>query len=231
MVVFNQSNDKRLIRLFDGLGLYQVGRNDLAEYSKFVFQIYNRHYLKKYQWVSKKEELLAMQQSDQEQFGDSIYFAFQNFKKDYIGTIKATKRQPNLQFPIEYEFNINVDTLCQERNLEVNEVWHLGRLAIDSEALKHQETALTSRLILRLLLHYSLSVINQKPNSLMIAESDVLIYDLFHELGINMQKVGAVKDCLGSPTYPVMVTGADIQYWLEQNPVDQILDEVLVECI
>ena len=45
------------------------------------------------------------------------------------------------------------------------------------------------------------------------------IYEIFHSLGINMQIVGEIRHCLGSPTYPVIVTGEDIHNWLLENPI------------
>lgn len=224
MTLFNPHQTKdQLIRRFDGLNLYQIGSQQLSNFSQFVFDIYNRHYLKKYQWSSTTQELSKMQDSDRQQFNHSIYFGFKDLQQIFLGTIKATKKQENIDFPIEYEFNIDLDTVCQEKALVVDDIWHLGRLAIDSETLRNKNLPIQSRQMLHLLLHYSLTYINEKPNNLMIAESDVLIYEIFHELGLNMQIVGAVQDCLGSPTYPVIITGEDISTWLHNNSIDHII--------
>lgn len=210
------------ISVHDPIALYQIGRSNLPKFSQFVFEMYSYHYFKKYQWYPTIHDLYKMQQSDQEQFDHSVYFGYKNAQQQILGTIKATRRKKNIKFPIEYEFNVNIDDVIKEKNLQVEEIWHLGRLAIDSNTLRSQESPINSREMLRLLLVRSLSVINHQPHNLMIAESDVLIYEIFHSMGINMQIVGDLRHCLGSPTYPVIVTGEDINQWLQQNPVSEI---------
>lgn len=210
------------ISVHDPIALYQIGRSNLPKFSQFVFEMYSYHYFKKYQWYPTIHDLYKMQQSDQEQFDHSVYFGYKNAQQQILGTIKATRRKKNIKFPIEYEFNVNIDDVIKEKNLQVEEVWHLGRLAIDSNTLRSQESPINSREMLRLLLVKSLGVINHQPHNLMIAESDVLIYEIFHSMGINMQIVGDLRHCLGSPTYPVIVTGEDIDQWLQQNPASEI---------
>jgi hypothetical protein len=210
------------ISVHDPIALYQIGRSNLPKFSQFVFEMYSYHYFKKYQWYPTIHDLYKMQQSDQEQFDHSVYFGYKNAQQQILGTIKATRRKKNIKFPIEYEFNVNIDDVIKEKNLQVEEVWHLGRLAIDSNTLRSQESPINSREMLRLLLVKSLGVINHQPNNLMIAESDVLIYEIFHSMGINMQIVGDLRHCLGSPTYPVIVTGEDINQWLQQNPASEL---------
>lgn len=215
----NQPSQDACISMHDSVALYQIGRNNLSKFSQFVFEMYSYHYFKKYQWYPTIHDLYKMQQSDYEQFDQSVYFGYKNSKQQILGTIKATRGDENISFPIEYEFNVDINQVIKEKNLKVNEVWHLGRLAIDSNTLRAQKLPIASKQMLRLLLINSLSVINHQPNNLMIAESDVLIYEIFHNLGINMQIVGELRHCLGSPTYPVIVTGEDIDNWLKKNPI------------
>lgn len=215
----NQPSQDVCISMHDSVALYQIGRNNLSKFSQFVFEMYSYHYFKKYQWYPTIHDLYKMQQSDNEQFDQSVYFGYKNSEQQILGTIKATRGDENISFPIEYEFNVDINQVIEEKKLKVNEVWHLGRLAIDSNTLRAQKLPIASRQMLRLLLINSLSVINHQPNNLMIAESDVLIYEIFHNLGINMQVVGELRHCLGSPTYPVIVTGEDIDSWLKKNPI------------
>lgn len=217
MILLDMPQDDFLIRKFGAISLYQIGRKNLSELSQFVFKMYSHHYFKKYQWLPDDRELEHMIHGDINQFEDSVYFGFRNSKQELLGTIKATKRTNNIVFPIEYEFNISIEQIIEKESLEVNEIWHLGRLAIDSNALRLQSSSFTSRQMLRILLIHSLGVINYNPNSLMIAESDVLIYQIFQDLGINMQIVGELRDCLGSPTYPVILTSDNMKKWLEKN--------------
>ncbi|WP_062053427.1 hypothetical protein [Aquimarina longa] len=229
MGIINQPKDDCLIENFDTINLYQVGKTNLSEFSEFVFEMYSYHYLKKYDWLPNTKELEEMKQSDYNHFDDSVYFGFRSSKQKFLGTIKATKRSNKKTFPIEYEFNIDIERIISQKNLKVDEVWHLGRLAIDSIVLRAQNSTLTSMQMVRLLLIHSLRVINHKPNSLMIAESDVLIHQIFQDLGIHMEIVGKVKECLGSPTYPVIFTGENIDKWLKNNPIEQsVLKNVLM---
>jgi hypothetical protein len=54
---------------------------------------------------------------------------------------------------------------CKKRALEVEKIWHLGRLVIDSDKLREQNLALQSRQMLHLLLSYSLALINKNPTA------------------------------------------------------------------
>lgn len=212
----------RCITEYGSMALYQIGKNKLPKFSQFVFEMYAYHYFKKYQWYPTVHDLYRMQHSDEEQFGQSVYFAYKSSDQQILGTIKATRKVEDISFPIEYEFNVDLQQVIEEKKLMVNEIWHLGRLAIDANTIRTQKLPITSRQMLRYLLMHSLSVINQHPDNLMIAESDVLIYEIFHDLGINMQIVGELRHCLGSPTYPVIVTGEDITQWIKQNPIQEI---------
>lgn len=215
----NKPQQDILISAHDSVSLYQIGQNNLANFSQFVFDMYSYHYFKKYQWYPTIHDLYKMQQSDQEQFNNSVYFGYKDNQNQILGTIKTTRKDNNIKFPIEYEFEVDLDQIIKEKKLKVDEIWHLGRLAIDSNTMRSQKLPITSRQMFKYLLIHSLGVINQHPNSLMIAESDVLIYEIFHSLGINMQIVGEIRHCLGSPTYPVIVTGEDIHNWLLENPI------------
>ena len=230
MLLMNRHQKDQFVRQFGSLSLYQVGRENLPEFSKFVFDIYKKHYWKKYQWMPSAKELLEMQQSDASQFKNSVYFGFKNANQELLGTIKATQKVGNLRFPIEYEFGIDLKTICEKRGEPVHEIWHLGRLAIHSESLLRQGASLSSKQLFRLLLHYSLTCTNKSIHNLVIAESDVLIYQLFKDIGISMEIVGDVKNCLGSPTYPVIMTGKVIRNWLEANPVEKLIHQEAYAC-
>ncbi len=199
------------------LSLYRVGEENLIEFSDFVFRLYAYHYFKKYAWYPNPEDIREMREDDKKYFKDSVYFAFKNSEGQLLGTIKATQKNNHIVFPIEHEFQIDIDTLIKERELRVENIWHLGRLAIDSAAIRKKELPITAREMMRYLLLEIFEVINGTDHPLIVAESDVLIYQMFRELGIHMQIIGDVKDCLGSPTYPVIIEGKDVKDWLDNN--------------
>ncbi|MEO1051139.1 MAG: hypothetical protein AAFX87_10960 [Bacteroidota bacterium] len=211
------TREDQLIHSQELISLHRIGKNSLHDFSRFVFDMYSYHYQKKYEWQPLQEDFEEAYHEDISQFDDSVYFAFKDMDGKILGTIKTTLRQNDLTFPIEKDFNINIEDFVNRSNWQVDQVWHLGRLAIDSYTLRGMQLSMTSKEMFRQLLIHSLSVINHQPGNLMIAESDVLIYRLFHELGVNMQIIGDVKDYMGSPTYPVVVTSEDLESWLTQN--------------
>lgn len=208
--------DDKLIAVYKNIYLYKVGYNSLDVFSDFVFQKYAYHYKKKYNWqpeISVKEEMLK---SDLDQFKDSSYFAFKGIDDNFLGTIKVSKRGEQ-QFSIEKDFDLNIDEFIKEQDFKIDNIWHLGRLAIASDKLRLNYPEITSKQIIKELLLVSLSYIAKNPNDLMLAESDVLIHKIFGELGVHMEIIGKQKNFLGSPTYPVMLRASSIRKWLSSN--------------
>lgn len=201
------------------MSLYRIGLGRLSEFTKFVFDMYSRHYSKHYQWVATEHDLQLMRESDFQHFPNSVYLAFHCEQHQILGTIKATRKNTEFKFPFDSEFKVDIDQMIRERNLVPQEIWHLGRLAIDSNRLRKEGIPISSREMIRLLLSESFAVIAQDPSNLMIAESDILVYEMLIDMGINMQIVGDLRYCLGSPTYPVVVTGEDLQSWLQSQSI------------
>lgn len=217
---FEKLFKSKLVSSYKQLNLFQIGEEDLTNFSDFVFKMYSYHYYKKYSWIPMDNEQNDMRNQDIKQFENSIYFGFKNLENILIGTIKATLKTGRTLFAVEYEFNINVFEVIKEKQLEVNQIWHLGRLAINSKKLKEHDSSLTSKRLIHNLLVQIFGVINKQPNSLIIAESDVLIYHIFRDLGVNMQIIGECQECLGSPTYPVIIT--DVENWLTRNKIEEL---------
>ena len=207
----------KIITSYNNCYLHQIGSENLQDFSQFVFQQYAYHYTKKYQWSPSAKEAEEMEQEDLQYLNNAVYFGFKNSNQELLGTIKATLKDESITFPFEQDFGISLESIIHQKQVSVDEIWHLGRFAIDSKKIRAQGLPIKAKELLKILLIYAFKVITRKPNGLMIAESDVLIYKLFHELGVNMQIVGNVKDFIGSPTYPVIVTGKDIEDWLAKN--------------
>ncbi len=200
---------------YKGLDLYQIRKSQLPFFSDFVFKLYSYHYAKKYDWQPSGQIRLDMRASDEKRYYQSVCFGFKNEFQDFVGTIKVTYKTEGDVFPIEEEFHINLPEIIQEKNLQVKHIWHLGRLAIDSKFLKQYKNKISSKELITQLVKQAFLIVDKNPNSLVIAESDALIYTIFREIGINMQKIGPSQECLGSPTYPVIMTGPDIRNWLK----------------
>ena len=207
----------QFITNYKGLNLYQIGYYNLTNFSQYVFQQYAYHFKKKHQWQPAVEDFLEIQQKDEADANHATYFAFKNAYQDIIGTIKTTLKNDQLTFPIETDFNISIPELIDAHNLDVSQVWHLGRFAVDTKTLRKNSLDISGKELMKQLLIHSFEEMYDEGYGLMVAESDVLIYSIFHELGINMQIVGEAKDYVGSPTYPVIVTGEDMADWLSKN--------------
>ncbi len=207
------SENKQLTH-YKGLNLYQVNQHNLPYFSNFVFKWYRYHYAKQYNWQPADQVQQAMHTSDAQRFHQSVCFAFANAAEEILGTIKVTYQIAGDVFPIEQEFHIDLQQVIQERQLAVQHIWHLGRLAIDSHTLRREYPDIRSKELVTQLVRQAFLIVDQNPRSLVVAESDALIYQLFRSIGINMQKIGPSQECLGSPTYPVIMTGPDIHDWL-----------------
>lgn len=211
----NFTKNDTLIDVYKNIYLYRVGYENLEKLSNFVFEKYAYHYQKKYDWKPNSTVKEKMFEADKNQFKDSVYLAFKSLDNRFIGTIKVSKRTSQ-KFSIEKDFNIDIDDLAHRQNFPVNTIWHLGRLAIASDILKAEYTASSKELIKILLIH-SLSYIAIDENNLMLAESDVLIHEIFSDLGVYMEIIGEKKEFLGSPTYPVILTSKSIRKWLSTS--------------
>ena len=146
-----------------------------------------------------------------------IFFGFKTAVGELVGTMKITRKLADMEFPIVSTFGIDLNQVISQKGLSAQNIWHLGRFAINRKKLKEQGVNLSSKEILRLLLINAFSKMDREGKDLLVAESDILIYQLFHELGVNMQMVGEGQDYIGSPTYPVIIAGSDIREWLEAN--------------
>lgn len=221
MDFIQHTHDQLIMEHDQHVSLYKIGLSNLSQFSKFVFQQYAYHYSKKYQWEPSSDEQVEMENRDQMHYGSATYFGFKNQRNELLGTIKITRKEHGFTFPFEHDFDLKLEEVMAAKNIEANHVWHLGRFAIHSKKMREEGLTTPPRELLRLLLIHAFRVMNSQQKNIIIAESDVLIYHLFHELGINMQTAGDAKHFVGSPTYPVILTGTDIQYWLETNLIHE----------
>lgn len=202
---------------YKSINMFQVGIESLEEFSTFVFDMYAYHYIRKHGWSPDKSDLDEMIAADTEHFSKSFYLAYRDEKGQIMGTLKATYKDESIIFPIEKDFNLNLEEEVNKRGIYTNTFWHFGRLAINSKELRKQHTDIGSREVFRELFICGFKMVSYAAGNHMVAESDALIYDLFHEMGINMQTLGEAKYYLGSPTYPVIITSEDILSWLNKH--------------
>ncbi|WP_231372777.1 hypothetical protein [Aureivirga sp. CE67] len=190
----------------------KIQKNELNQFTEFVFKSYSFHYNKKYKWRSTSKDLEEMKYQDKLYFDNSFYVKC-SYENQIIGTMKISL-QKSQQFPIEYEFGIDLEELIQKKEISNPKIWHLGRLAIDTKFIKNNNLPITSKKIICSLLNLCLLQTKKYEQSIIIAESDNLIFQIFHEIGLEMEIVGDIQNCLGSPTYPVFISQEKISNWL-----------------
>lgn len=196
------------------LEFWQIGRRNLHQLTKFVYDVYDKIYSKKDWWVASAEDLKHMQDEDVIYFPYSIYFAFK-LKGKIVGTVKVTRRNDKLIFPIEEEFGININEELHSRKIETNEIWHWGRLAIDKDLLIDSKGDIVhSRKVLIPIIQETIKIITRKPENIVILELDSRINQVFKKLGINFKILGKEQMCLGSMTYPSYDTSDDLRNFL-----------------
>lgn len=209
--------DKQIGKTIDGLIFCQVGLKSLEKFSKFVYDVYVESYNKRKGWEPIDGELEYMIEEDKKQFEHSYYFAFKNFNGDFVGGAKVTKMVPSLQFPIETDFNYNINEYFKNENIPTNDFWHMGRTAIDKNTLKNSNTKMTSIQILDRLMWECYNVVAQEKHNMMIGEVDAMAYRIYRVKGVQVYKMGEGIDYLGSMTYPAYIKGEDLKVWMRTN--------------
>lgn len=210
--------DDRLLKVQHGLKIYQIGKRNIKNFTKFVFGVYQKDYKKKYNWESSETELDMMLQEDLHYFQNSIFIAIKSNSGKIIGTIRLSRKTTtSLPFPIEKEFGIDINTLVPDQITSPSEVWHCGRLTIDKDVVKEEGIQINAIKLFNILLLYAIKISSKNANNILVFESDGLLYKLLKSLKINAQLIGEPKEYLGSKTYPLMVLGKDFQTWYKNT--------------
>jgi len=150
-----------------------------------------------------------MKVEDLAHFEYGHFFELLNENKKTIGTAKITLKQDFFPFPIERNFGVDIKKACNYLGFEPDEIWHFGRLAIDSTKTNRSIKALNT------LLYHSLSIASRKPNNIVVAECDAQVCRKLEIIGINAIKAGLPLDYIGSMTFPIIVTAENIREYLK----------------
>jgi hypothetical protein len=207
-----------LLQVQDNLIVYQVAKQNLADFTKFVFNVYAKDYQQKYGWESSQDDLQYMLNEDEQYADESVFIAVKSLSGKIIATVRLShKANPNIKFPIETEFGITVQDLYPEKGVKPNEIWHCGRLAIDKDIIKEENININTVKILKMLIYYIGDIAFQKSDNILVSESDHTSYKLMRALGFNMRIVGDGFDYLGSMTYPTMTSAKDYHAWYQNQ--------------
>ncbi len=207
-----------LLQVQDNLIVYQVSKQNLPDFTNFVFNVYAKDYQQKYGWQPSQNDLVYMLQEDEQYADESVFIAVKSLSGKIIGTVRLShKANPNIKFPIENTFGITVQDLYPEKGVKPNEIWHCGRLAIDKDIIKEENININSIKILKMLIYYIGDIAFQKMDNILVSESDHISYKLMRALGFNMRIVGDGLDYLGSMTYPTMTSAKDYHTWYQNQ--------------
>lgn len=194
--------------------------NEIQAFSRFVFNVYRSTYLEQYNWIPESTTQQLLEEEDLQYAPDSKFFACCTRNLEIIGTCRITKKNNYFTFPIETEFDINLEELINRLSLSVKEFWHFGRLAINKELLrKYSADSRSSIVLLKELLMTSFRIICRFESNLLIAETDSKVFRMLNQLGINVEMIGNPKNYMGSETLPTIVAASDLSHWSQLNKV------------
>jgi len=201
------------IKQFNGFSLWQISKNNIPEFSSFATEIYTR-YCNKHNDIT-KEEIQHIIKSDMQHYDWAYFYAIRNTGNAIIATIKVTRWQNTLYFPIHGEFNVDIKKILENLSFVPEEIWHLGRLAIDQRMISSDKHLSKYRLhILKILLIAAFRHICTNDNNIMIAECDARLNEKIRLLGINSISIGNRMMYLGSETIPIYNTGRNLRKFL-----------------
>jgi hypothetical protein len=201
------------VKQFNGFSLWQVSKDNLPAFSSFVAEIYSGYCNK--QNIVKEEEIQNILKYDMQHYDWAYFYAIRNTGNTIIATIKVTRWQSSLYFPIHGEFNVDIKRILENLPFKHEEIWHLGRLAIDQRTIATDKQLSKYRLtMLKILLIAAFRHICTNDNNIMIAECDTRLNEKIRLLGINSITVGSSMMYLGSETVPIYNTGRNLRKFL-----------------
>jgi hypothetical protein len=205
--------------LYDGhvcsygkLRVREVPLHRIHEFSLFVVDVYNNTAMVKKGWKPlSRQEIHEIMLEDELLFHYGHYFELINTENKVVGTIKIVQKKPEVKLPIESVFKVDIREQCHLLDIIPDEIWHFSRLAIDKQNLKGIGTK-----ALTILFFHALCIANRKPGNVFVAECDAEICRKLELIGINCIKVGLPRIYVGSPTFPMIVTGKSMVQYLKK---------------
>lgn len=207
----------RLIKDFGTFSLWSVSFEGLAEFAQFVVKTNYKSHQKTYS--SCQDEINAVFEQEQNLYFKSKLYAIKDQNCNYLGSIRLSKWSEDITLPITEKFGINLKKLFISKNINPEEVWHVGRLAVNREPLRETGYSLNQRSeILKVLMTQALTPICKKEGNVLLAECDERFLKMAPNFDLtNFELVGKPLHYLGSPAIPVMNTVPNLLPFLEKN--------------
>ncbi len=204
-----------LLQDFGTYELWKIGKQDLAEFTKFVLCIYYGHHQNISPPVKEVEDCIK---EDEHLYPCSHFYALKTKEGQIFGTINVCLWNGEEKLAIEREYNLDIKQLIKERGLTPPEIWHIGRFAIDRNIIKQNETLKTSQAVFfKLLMTLVFAHICRFPSNVVIVECDKKLYKTGKLLGIFSEQLSDERFVLGSQALPIIDTGAGLQFFFDRH--------------
>ncbi|NJK93784.1 MAG: hypothetical protein HC905_01605 [Bacteroidales bacterium] len=205
-----------LVRRFSDFSLWQVKQKNLFDFSSFVVKVNYECYkytAKTGEEISDIEEIFKY---DCAHFDHAFFYALKSSKGQLIATIKVTRWNESIVFPLVSNFGIDIPKFLSGLTFKPKEIWHLGRLAIDHQKISCDPVLSKYRTsILKIMLIAAFNHICTDNDNIMLAECDNRLNEKIKLMGIHSIPIGESIQYLGSETTPIYNTGNGLSHFLK----------------
>ncbi len=208
---------KKMLIQNEDFSLWQVtAAEELKEIIRFVLSVNYKHHLEENFPV---EELEVLFSEDLKGVNDSVYYVIYDSAGEMVGTIKSQRWDSKVRLCIEKDFDIDLHSLVKSQSVEPQDVFHIGRFAIDQEKFAENRALKRYRIaFLKMLLLQALKPVCQGNGfKLVLCECDEKLYVGLKRMGMNVKPIGESKVYMGSRTIPVYSNNLGIQSFVQQN--------------
>lgn len=207
----------RLLKNFEAFTLTQIKHEEeLWPITKFILNVYYKHHKNPMSYP--QYEFDNMLKEDCNTLQNSFFYVIRDEYGEIVGTIKSQKWDRKSTLCIQKDFNVNLQTFVNGLSHCPNEIFHIGRFAIDQDIIRKNNKLRSQRItILKILMYHALLPIVKNPSNIFFCECDEKLYSKLNYMGLFPEKIGATKFCMGSNTVPVYCNNEGIIQFFNQN--------------
>lgn len=176
--------------------LKRLNVNEIEKLSEFVVIENFKHHSNNILPKEYKNDVRSIYDEEMKYINNSEIFVSKNSSGDILGSIRVLKWNFIDVLPIEKIFGINPLNVIGD--IELNEIWHIGRFAIKKEVSDIH--------LFKQLMVCAISPICKHKGNIVFAECDSKLLRILRLLGIKATIVGKSTDYLGSETIPICMT-------------------------
>ncbi len=201
----------KIIYQAQNYSLWKISTGSILEAVRFVVET---NYMSHQGFLPPEidEEIRTIYHEEKAYFPESHFYIVRDNISQIIGSIRIFRWDQVSKLPIQQKYGVNVNELVQKEDGDKNQVWHIGRFAVNT-----QLTGRTSLIVLKTLLAHVVHHVCSHQRSIMLAECDEKTYEKLKLLEICSNPVGEPGFELGSKTIPVYNTSKGLSSFLEKN--------------